>query len=247
MADIDAELQTALKLAKSKEMFFCFVPKGAEGKLIVSKKKIPPKEIAALRKEIGGGNPVIGKCIGPIGEMVFKVAKASATLGAAIKKVAKRDSGLTVVPDVQVAADIEAEMEAAEEAGTAPVPPPAPPKPATPPPPKAPPKPNLGPWQAARDKAIKELKDLAKKVFDVAKSVPGAKETSAEVVKEIQDIITKLPANPKPQEFDKLVKLIETDDGISAAEEAPKHFHVMAIRKPLLDALQKAKEPLTVA
>jgi hypothetical protein len=53
----DAELTTALKQAKSKKMFFTLVPKGAEGKLIVAKKKILPKEIAETKKEIGGGFP----------------------------------------------------------------------------------------------------------------------------------------------------------------------------------------------
>jgi WD40 repeat protein len=53
----DAELTTALKQAKSKKMFFALVPKGAEGKLIVAKKKILPKEIAEAKKEIGGGLP----------------------------------------------------------------------------------------------------------------------------------------------------------------------------------------------
>ena len=41
MADLDADLIAGLKLAKGgKKMFFAFIPKGSDGKLIVSKKKI---------------------------------------------------------------------------------------------------------------------------------------------------------------------------------------------------------------
>src|SRR5438067_3748436 len=112
MADVDADLVTALKMAKGKKMFFAFVPKGSDGKLIVSKAKIPPKQIAEAKKEIGGGNAVTGKCFGPINNMVFQVAKvAPPTMEAALKKVAKRDSGLAVIPQVQIAGDADSDEE----------------------------------------------------------------------------------------------------------------------------------------
>src|SRR5262249_51004083 len=96
-----------LKEVKSKKMFFAFVPKGADGKLIVSKTKIPPKLIAEAKKALGGGNAVTGKCFGGDGgAMVFQVAKAAPpALAAAVKKVAKRDTGLTIDPDFQLAGD----------------------------------------------------------------------------------------------------------------------------------------------
>ena len=112
MAEKDALLEQALKQARLKKMFFAFIPKGgADGKLIVSKVKIPPKQIAETKKEIGGANPVTGKCFGgDDGSMVFQVAKAAPpTLGPALKKVIHRDSGLTIKPDVQVVADADAE------------------------------------------------------------------------------------------------------------------------------------------
>ena len=247
-AELDTDLIAALKLAKGKEMFFAFVPKGAEGKLIVSKKRIPPKEIAEAKKEIGGGKPVLGKCIGPLGEMVFKVAKKMPTLGAAIKKVAKRDSGLTVVPDVQVSTEVE-EEEGAEaetpETAAPPAPPPPPPAPDAAAPGAAAPEAaeeagaeteeeeiDLAAWTAARQNAIKELRALATKVA-------GTKHASAAgVLKEINMIITKLPAQPKANEIDKLVKFIEEEDTITAAEESPGHFHDLNIREPLLSALE---------
>ena len=222
----DADLILALKMAKTKKMFFAFIPKGPEGKLIVSKKKIPPKEIADAKKEIGGGSPITGKCMGAFDSMVFEVAKAPpATLAAAIKKVAKRDTGLTIIADFQVAGDADADEAETEEGGGA----------APPPPPSAPAGAaagaacaagnaaagasanaaaagdmNLAPWQAARDNAIKDLKALAAKV---AATKHG---TAAGVLKEINFIITKLPAKPAAQEVDKLVAFIRQDDTISA-------------------------------
>jgi len=120
MPEKDDELAQALKQAKGKKMFFAFVPKGSDGKLIVSKAKIPPKRIADAKKEIGGGTAVTGKCFGPISSMVFQVAKEPpATLGTAIKKVAHRDAGLTIVPEVQLASDADVEEVQATDAAAA--------------------------------------------------------------------------------------------------------------------------------
>jgi hypothetical protein len=109
----DAELTVALKQAKSKKkLFFAFVPKGSEGKLILSKRKIPPTLIGEAKKEMGGGTPVTGMCIGDGSKVVFVVAKAApASLVAALKKVAKRDTGLTIDPYFQLAGEADAEKE----------------------------------------------------------------------------------------------------------------------------------------
>jgi hypothetical protein len=102
----DAELLAALKKARSTEMFFAFVPKGTEGRLIISKAKIPPRDIADAKKEIGGGTPVLGKCYGDGRTMVFEVAKATPpAMVAAIKKVAKKETGLTIDPDIRLVGD----------------------------------------------------------------------------------------------------------------------------------------------
>jgi hypothetical protein len=118
MTMADATLAAALKQAKSKKMFFAFVGKGTDGKLIVSRTKIPQKEIAAAKKETGSSLAVTGKCFGDgSNRMVFLVVKPpAATLAAAIKKVVHRDAGVIVVPDVQVASDADDE----EETGAAP-------------------------------------------------------------------------------------------------------------------------------
>src|SRR6266850_4525109 len=92
------ELVAALKQAKTKKMFFAFIPKGSDGKLIGSKNKIPPKELAEVKKEVGGGSPVTGKCFGPSEGMVFQVAKpGSELLAASIRKAVQRNAGFKIV------------------------------------------------------------------------------------------------------------------------------------------------------
>jgi hypothetical protein len=229
----DAELTAALKQAKSKKMFFAFIPKGgSDGQLIVSKAKIPAKPIADAKKEIGGGNAVTGKCFGGDGgAMLFQVAKpASPALAAAVKKVAKRDTGLTIDPDFQLAGDADADEKdlSAAAAGGAPAPVETAPEALV--------SLNLGPWQAARQNTINDLKALAAKVA-------GTKQGAATgVLKEINSIITKLPAKPAANELDKLEDFIRNDDTITAAERIPANFHDLDIREPLLPALAAMKK-----
>jgi hypothetical protein len=100
----DAGLVAALKQAKSKKMFFAFIPKGSDGTLIISKNKIPPRLIAEAKKEIGGSTPVVGLCFGDVKNMVFQVVKAvPPALAAVIRKVAKRETGLTINPNFELA------------------------------------------------------------------------------------------------------------------------------------------------
>jgi hypothetical protein len=215
----DAELTAALKQAKGKKMFFVFIPKGgSDGQLIVAKAKIPPKHIADAKKAIGGGNPVTGKCYGGNGgAVVFQVAKAPPpALAAVVKKVAKRDTGLNIDPEFQLAGDADTDepnagAAAADGAAVASL--------------------NLGPWQAARQNAITDLKALATKVA-------GTKHGSAAaVLKEINVVITRLPAKPGPTDLDKLADFIRNDETITAAEKIPARFHDLDIREPLLHAL----------
>jgi hypothetical protein len=225
----DANLAAGLKQAKSKKMFFAFVGKGTDGKLIVSKTKVSPKDIATAKKETGGSMAVTGKCFGDgSSSLVFLVAKpAAATLAAALKKAAHRDAGLTISPDVQVAGDADDDGDTSAAASA---------NPAAPAGGVQTPALNLAPWQAARQNAINDLKALATKVA-------GTKhKDAAGVLKEIQSIITNLHPNPAPSEIDTLEAYIRHEDVITAAEEAPSHFHRLSIRKPLLDALQALKQ-----
>jgi hypothetical protein len=97
MPKIDTDLASALKQAKSKQMFFVFIAKGADGKLLVSKAKIPAKEIAEAKAAIGGGTVWQGRCQDDDGTLVFQVPKEPpGNLDAVVKKIIARDSGLAM-------------------------------------------------------------------------------------------------------------------------------------------------------
>jgi peptidoglycan hydrolase-like protein with peptidoglycan-binding domain len=128
---------------------------------------------------------------------------------------------------------------AAAAPGAPPEPPAAPPPPAASDgaaPPAAPPPPNLAAWTAARQEAINDLKALATKVASTKHA------DAAGVVKEISSVIAKLPAKPAQNEIDRLEQFITQDESITAAEQSPKHFHDLNIRKPLLAALESLKQ-----
>jgi hypothetical protein len=77
---------------------------------------------------------------------------------------------------------------------------------------------------------VSSLKSLAGKVA-------GTKHGSAAgVLKEINTIIAKLPANPAPNQLDQLRNFIANDEVIAAAEDVPGHFHELEIKEPLLKA-----------
>jgi peptidoglycan hydrolase-like protein with peptidoglycan-binding domain len=96
---------------------------------------------------------------------------------------------------------------------------------------------DYGFWVNARKNAIDDLKALAAKIAGAAKTAGTKPADAGGVLKEINAIIGMLPPKPAPQEIDKLAAIIRQDDAITAAEECPKHFHEVNIRKPLLEAL----------
>ncbi len=97
-AEIDEDLVSGLKTARTKRMYFAVVLKGGtDGALMVSKQKIPPTDIAAAKKKTGGSAALKGACFVEDGTHIFEIAKVPpATLSAAIKKIAKRDAGMTL-------------------------------------------------------------------------------------------------------------------------------------------------------
>src|SRR5262249_25067466 len=136
MAEVDAKLLAALKQARTSPMFFAFVANGNEGKLLVEKKKINPKEAAEIKKECGGGTIYKGRCKGEEGKMVFEVGKeVPATLAALTKKIIKNDAAMVCEVEYRVAADLAAEESVEEHMGeSAAGAPPAPPVPTAAPP-----------------------------------------------------------------------------------------------------------------
>ncbi len=129
---IDKDLQAAIKQAKAgRPMRFAYVAKGMEGKLLLGK-TITPKETAEAKKEVGGGQVYLGKCVGEDGTLFFEVVKEPpASLAAQIKRRLKEDAGLTLPVEFRTKADAEAEdaAEAPEGAAVPPAPPPPPPEP----------------------------------------------------------------------------------------------------------------------
>lgn len=103
---VDKVLNTALKRAKTARMFFAVVARGAaEGKLIVTKAKVKPTDIADAKKEAGGGRVYRGVCFGEDGRLVFELKKEPpATLEKLIKLTAKHQAGLMIKPICRVGA-----------------------------------------------------------------------------------------------------------------------------------------------
>jgi hypothetical protein len=97
---VDEKLVTALKRAKSatavKPHNFVFVMKGGtDGGLLVSQQKVPPGDIAEVKKSTGGSAVLKGICFGEDGKLIFEMAKdPAATMAPALKKVIKRDANL---------------------------------------------------------------------------------------------------------------------------------------------------------
>lgn len=126
----DLELANALKQAKSKPMFFAWVLKGGgDGKLIVSKTKIPMKDVLEIKKAIGGSKPITGKCSGALDSMTFQTGGVwPGVTENTIMKVVKRETGLTVDVRMEMAGHdkdmIEEDTEIAKE--DAKIPPPLP-------------------------------------------------------------------------------------------------------------------------
>src|SRR5579871_3063930 len=100
MPGADAELAAALKHAKtatadSPSKFVLVMKGGTDGGLIISKQKIPPGNIVAVKKSTGGSAVIKGVCFGEDGKLVFEIAKdPAATMAAALKKIIQRDANL---------------------------------------------------------------------------------------------------------------------------------------------------------
>ncbi len=111
---VDAELANALKAAKSKPMFFAFVAKGTEGKLLVAKAKVPAKEVAEAKKASGGGTVFQGRCVYEGDTLVCELPKEGpGTLAGLIKKTIKNEAGLSMNVTLRVNAAL-AESEGGE-------------------------------------------------------------------------------------------------------------------------------------
>jgi hypothetical protein len=231
MADkVDEVLVKAVKSARAgKPHKFAFIQKAPGGKLLLAK-QLPPKNIAAAKKEVGSNTVFQGRCVGEQGILYFEVAKeAPPALPLQIKRVIKQDAGLAVDCLVRVKGDADEELEGEEsESETPPVAPPAEPA--------APGTNKMAVWTAAREAAVKDLRAIAAKV--AATKDPDA----AGVIIELQSIISNLTASPtSPQQVAELERYLTTDDVITVAEAVPKQFGTLKLREPLLKAVAALK------
>ena len=166
---VDKDLVAALKMAKTKRMFFALIIKGGtDGTLIVSRRKIPPKQVAEAKARLKSSAAVLGTCYGSEeGGLIFETPKVPVPAWAAVvKKVAKRDAGLTIAAQFRLGQDPDTMAEelgdedleaAAQKTALPPVPgqePGATPSPPPPPPPLPPP-------DGARAGVLKRLNALA--------------------------------------------------------------------------------------
>lgn len=103
--EVDKDLQKFLLQAKQKKpRYFVFVPKGQEGKLIVSKKKIKPGDIASAKKEVGGSKVYAGVCCGVGGaNVVFELTDKEPSGGSRVlKRLIAENAGLKLKPEFRV-------------------------------------------------------------------------------------------------------------------------------------------------
>src|SRR5262245_1075718 len=97
------ELAELIKNIKAtKQLLVAFVPKGSRGKVVVCTSKTERDQAAKeLKKELNGGTPVLGTCLGSPGRKVFKLDKEPEDpdeLSETIKKVLRLQTKLNVVP-----------------------------------------------------------------------------------------------------------------------------------------------------
>src|SRR5262245_46342723 len=99
MPEVNAKLAANLHQAKiaTKEApwWFAFVAKGiSEGALLVSRMKIPTKEINEAKVACGGKEIYRGRCFGVGGDLICEIAKSPpVTLEKQVKGIIHRDAG----------------------------------------------------------------------------------------------------------------------------------------------------------
>jgi hypothetical protein len=108
--DLVANVKRAKKVKADRPMFFVMVMKGGTaGKLIISKKKIPEKTIAATKKETGGSAVIKGVVFAEDGGLVFETAKVpAATCAPLAKKLLKENAGQAAKVQFRIGRDDEA-------------------------------------------------------------------------------------------------------------------------------------------
>jgi hypothetical protein len=115
-AELDSGLVAGLKLAKNARVYFALVLKGPnDGKLILSKTKVPRTAVNDAKKQCGGSTVLKGFCRYDEDTHVFETAKeAPATASQAVRAVAKRDAGSAIKAEFRISTDPELLADEAE-------------------------------------------------------------------------------------------------------------------------------------
>lgn len=111
-------LKGARKATQEKPHFFAMVVKSpSAGQLIVSRKKIPPKQIAEAKKDVGGATVVKGVCYaGENGHTQFETAKGPVPAWETLARRLARDrAGLSIKPLFVQGRDDEAVAEGSDD------------------------------------------------------------------------------------------------------------------------------------
>lgn len=117
-ASLASGLKGARKATQEKPHFFAMVVKGpTAGLLIVSRKKIPPKQIADAKKDVGGTTVVKGVCYaGEDGHTQFETSKPPVPAWEALARRLARDlAGLSIKPVFVQGRNDEAVAEGSED------------------------------------------------------------------------------------------------------------------------------------
>jgi hypothetical protein len=151
--DLLTNLKSAQKAKENRPHFFALLVKGGgEGKLLVSRRKIPEKQVAEAKKAVGPGPALVkGVCFGEDGQLIFETSKPPAPSWLVTVKKQAKEAGLAALKAMfRLGRDDTQVPESAEESGEdgAPAAPPQPKAPpaAPPPPPGAAPAP-AAEWQ----------------------------------------------------------------------------------------------------
>jgi hypothetical protein len=100
MAVIDEDLAKSLVMVKTRPMFFAFIPKGPKSALLLSKKKVTPKQVKQLKAEVGSAGKVIrGRCLAEDGGLAFETGEEQKNPDAfalLLKKTAKAKAGKVI-------------------------------------------------------------------------------------------------------------------------------------------------------
>src|SRR4051812_24825905 len=86
-----SQLPAMLKLAQSQEMQFVVVKGGGAAKLLMSKSKVPPKQVSEAMEQISGKIIARGRCVSEDKTLMFECEKPPASTLAAVLRSAIKD------------------------------------------------------------------------------------------------------------------------------------------------------------